>query len=201
MPVLGITGGIGSGKSTFRRLLLERLPAESFDADACARELLDGDEAVRAKVTEHVHPEAFGVGGKPNRGLLRDVIYRDEAKKKTLEAILHPVIRDRWSSRARELAAENRLYLVDIPLLFETKAENLFDRIVTVACSVGTQLRRLGEIRQMPREISEKIIASQMPMGMKISRSHHVIWNEGTMASLITQTDLLARILHDRYGG
>jgi dephospho-CoA kinase len=197
MPIVGITGGIGSGKSTFRRLLLERLPAESFDADACARELLDDDALVREQVTERVHPEAYGVEGKPNRVLLREVIYRDAAKKKTLEAILHPVIRDRWSTRARELAAANRLYLVDIPLLFETKAESLFDRIVTVACSVETQLHRLAETRRMPREISEKIIASQMPMGMKISRSHHVIWNDGTIPALTTQIALLARFLHD----
>jgi dephospho-CoA kinase len=200
MPILGITGGIASGKTTFRKLLLERIEADFFDSDACARELLDEDESIREQVLAKVHPEAYGAGGRPNRTLLRELIYQDAAKKRTLEGILHPVIRERWSRQAREAAAANRLFVVDIPLLFETKAESLFDGIVTVACSVETQLDRLGRNRNLPREISEKIIASQMPMGVKIARSHHVVWNEGSLEALTTQTDLLARHLHDRYG-
>jgi dephospho-CoA kinase len=200
MPLLGITGGIASGKSTFRKLLLERIDAEAFDTDACARELLDEDDSIREQVLERVHPEAYGDGGKPNRALLRELIYKDAAKKRTLEGILHPMIRERWSRQAREAEAANRIFVVDIPLLFETKAESLFDRIVTVACSVELQFDRLERYRNLPREISEKIIASQMPMGVKISRSHHVVWNEGSLESLTAQTDLLARYLHDRYG-
>lgn len=200
MPLLGITGGIASGKSTFRKLLLERIEADAFDTDACARELLDEDDSIREQVLEQVHPEAYGEGGKPNRALLRELIYKDAAKKRTLEGILHPMIRERWSRQAREAEAANRIFVVDIPLLFETKAESLFDRIVTVACSVELQLQRLERHRNLPREISEKIIASQMPMSVKISRSHHVVWNEGSLESLTAQTDLLARYLHDRYG-
>lgn len=199
MPLLGITGGIASGKSTFRKLLLERIEADAFDTDACARELLDEDDSIREQVLEQVHPQAYGAEGKPNRVLLREIIYKDAAKKRTLEGILHPMIRDRWSKQAREAAA-NRIFVVDIPLLFETKAESLFDKIVTIACSIETQLRRLENTRNLPREISEKIIASQMPMGVKIARSHHVVWNEGSLAALTTQTDFLARHLHDRYG-
>lgn len=200
MPLLGITGGIASGKSTFRKLLLERIEADAFDTDACAKELLDENDAIREQVLEQIHPQAYGAGGKPNRTLLREIIYKDAAKKRTLEGILHPMIRDRWSRQAKEAAAANRIFVVDIPLLFETKAESLFDKIVTVACSMETQLRRLEENRSLPREISEKIIASQMPMGVKIARSHHVAWNEGSLATLTTQTDFLARHLHDRYG-
>jgi dephospho-CoA kinase len=200
MPLLGITGGIASGKSTFRKLLLERIEADAFDTDACAKELLDENDAIREQVLEQIHPQAYGAGGKPNRTLLREIIYKDAAKKRTLEGILHPMIRDRWSRQAKEAAAANRIFVVDIPLLFETKAESLFDKIVTVACSMETQLRRLEENRSLPREISEKIIASQMPMGVKIARSHHVVWNEGSLAALTTQTDFLARHLHDRYG-
>lgn len=200
MPLLGITGGIASGKSTFRKLLLERIDADAFDTDACARELLDEDDSIRELVLEQIHPQAYEESGKPNRALLRELIYKDAAKKRTLEGILHPMIRDRWSRQAREAEAANRMFVVDIPLLFETKAESLFDKIITVACSVELQLVRLEQNRNLPREISEKIIASQMPMSVKISRSHHVVWNEGTLDILTTQTDLLARHLHDRYG-
>lgn len=200
MPIIGITGGIASGKSTFRKLLLDRVEAESFDADACARELLDENEFIREQILEKVHPEAYLAKGQPNRALLREIIYRDAARKRTLEAILHPVVRDRWSRQAQEASAARRMFIVDIPLLFETKAESLFDLIITVACTVETQMERLVLRPGLTREISEKIIGSQMPVGHKISRSHHVIWNEGSLETLTAQTDLFSHYLHDRYG-
>jgi dephospho-CoA kinase len=200
MPILGITGGIASGKSTFRNLLLQRVQAEFFDADACVSELLDEDESVRKQVLEKIHPAAYGAEGKPNRALLRELIYQDAGKKRTLEAILHPIVRERWLQEAQEAAATQRKFVVDIPLLFETCAELLFDRIITVGCATETQLARLSSRPGMTREISKKIIASQMPIGVKVSRSHHVIWNDGTLDALTAQTELFSRYLHDRYG-
>lgn len=195
MPILGITGGIASGKSTFSRLLLERVPADVFDADACARGLLENDPAVRSQVREQVHPQAYDADGKVNRLLLRELIYQDATKKGRLEAILHPQVRERWSHQAREARAANRLFVVDIPLLFETKAESLFDLIVTVACSQTVQLDRLRTQRGLTDKISLKIIAHQAPMSLKISGSHHVVWNDGTLEALTDQTDCFARIL------
>lgn len=200
MPILGITGGIASGKSTARKLLLERIDADSFDADACARELLAEDDSIRQEILTKVHPEAYDTEGKPNRKLLRELIYQNAAKKSTLEAILHPVIRNRWKEQAEEASSARRMFIVDIPLLFETKAESLFDRIITIACSEETQLRRLEADRGLAPEIAKKIMASQMPMSMKITRSHHVIWNEGSRDALKTQTDFLSRYLNEQYG-
>ena len=200
MPILGITGGIASGKTTFRNLLLQHIRAEFFDADACVSELLEKDESVREQVLEKVHPAAYGAGGRPNRALLRELIYQDSDKKRTLEAILHPIVRDRWLKEAQEAATAKKIFVVDIPLLFETSAESLFDRIIAVGCSTETQLARLSGRPGMRREISKKIIASQMPIGVKVSRSHHVIWNDGALDALTAQTELFSRYLHDRYG-
>jgi len=200
MAILGITGGIASGKSTFRQLLLERVEADSFDADACARELLDEDLAIKDQILQKIHPQAYDSDGKPNRTLLRELIYQDSAKKRTMEAILHPVIRQRWSRQALEASAASRLFVVDIPLLFETKAESLFDLIVTVACSLDVQLARLSSRRGLSPQISQKIIATQMPLDVKMARSHHVIWNDGPLKTLTAQTELFSRSLHDRYG-
>ncbi len=200
MPILGITGGIASGKSTFRTLLLQYIQAESFDADACVSELLDKDESVRKQVLEKIHPAAYGAGGRPNRALLREIIYQDAGKKQTLEAILHPIVRERWLEKAKEAAIAKKKFVVDIPLLFETHAESLFDRIITVGCATETQLARLRGRPGMTPEISKKIIASQMPIGVKVSRSHHVIWNDGALDALTAQTELISRYLHDRYG-
>jgi len=200
MPILGITGGIASGKSTARNLLLERIDADSFDADACARELLAEDETIRQEILNKVHPQAYDEEGKPNKRLLRELIYQNAAKKITLEAILHPIIRNRWKEQALEASTAHRMFIVDIPLLFETKAESLFDRIITVACTEQTQLDRLEANRGLSPEIAKKIIASQMPMGVKITRSHHVIWNDGSHQALTTQTDFLSRYLNEQYG-
>lgn len=199
MPILGITGGIATGKTTFRKLLLERIEAEFFDADAYARTLLDENETVREEILRQIHPDAYDAAGHPNRALIRELVYQDAARKSTLEAILHPVIRERWSRKASEARKEDRTFVVDIPLLFETKAESLFDHILVVACSHRTQMVRMAE-RGLSAEISEKIIASQMPIGVKMKGAHHVIWNDGLPEGLTTQADLFSVYLHARYG-
>ncbi|CAN5746630.1 dephospho-CoA kinase [soil metagenome] len=199
MPILGITGGIASGKSTFLSLLQSRVAAGYFDTDAYARRLLNEDEAVREQILHRIHPAAYS-DGIPNRPLLRDLVYADAAKKTTLEEILHPLIRQAWLTRAEASDAQGKLYVVDIPLLFETKAEELFDRIVTIACSVETQLSRLALRRGLDPEISNRIIKTQWPIEAKISGSHHVIWNDGSLQPLTDQTDLFSSYLNARYG-
>jgi dephospho-CoA kinase len=196
MSILGITGGIASGKSTFCRLLVERIEAIPFDADACVSELLEGDSSVRELISERVHADAYA-SGKLNRALLRELIYTDIDKKRTLEQILHPLVRARWLAEAKEATLAGKHFVVDIPLLFETGAEAQFDRIITVGCTVETQLTRLCARPGMTTEISKKIIASQMPIDVKVPKSDHVIWNDGSLDALIAQVELLSRYLHD----
>jgi dephospho-CoA kinase len=199
MAIVGITGGIASGKSTFRELLVERIHAISFDADACVSKLLDEDSSVRTQIVARIHANAYAAG-KANRALLRQLIYNDVEKKRALEQILHPLVRARWASEARKARLAGRPFVVDIPLLFETGAESEFDRVVTVGCSLETQFARLEARDGLGREISKKIIASQMPIGIKISKSHHVVWNDGALDALVAQAELLSRYLHDRNG-
>ena len=196
MWILGITGGIASGKSTFRDLLVQRIDAIAFDADACVGELLDEDATVRAQILERVHPDAYA-SGRPNRALLRELIYGDIHKKRALEEILHPVVRARWLREAQEAKLAGKPFVADIPLLFETGAETQFDRIITVGCSIEVQLARLCARDALSPEISKKIIASQMPIESKISKTHHLIWNDGSLDALTAQVELLSRYLHD----
>lgn len=193
--MVGVTGGIATGKSSFTSLLLRDLPAEFFDADACAHDLLANDAAVRQAVVQTFGPEICDPAGNPDRLKLRTLVFEDAAKRRALEHILHPAIRHRWTKRAAQIAREGGWFLVDIPLLFETKAEASFDHTIVVACPPATQRRRLAEKRGLSAAMAEKIIASQLELSTKINQAHHVIWNDSTLSCLERQSRLLARWL------
>ena len=200
MPALGITGGIATGKSTFTRMLLRELPAELFDADRCAHELLANDADVQAAVREKFGPSVFDADGKPDRAALRARVFGDDAARVRLEEILHPIIRERWSALAASAKSGKKWLCFDIPLLYETHIEEHFDRVIAVACSSATQSRRLSAARGLSDELAGRIIAAQLDLREKISRCHHLIWNDSTPASLEGQATLLADWLRHRYG-
>lgn len=201
MPILGITGGIATGKSSFTQSLLRtHLSAEVFDADACARLLVERDENVRRKIREHFGDAVFDSTGELQRNKLREMVFHDENARLALEAILHPVIRETWQARAEAARKETRWFFADIPLLFETGAEKLLDFIVVVACSANVQRKRLSNNRNLPAALAEKIVAAQMPLDEKIARADCVIWNDGTPEALDAQTTLFNSYLKLRYG-
>jgi dephospho-CoA kinase len=200
VPVLGVTGGIATGKSTFNQTLLRRLPAEFFDADRAAHALLEGDAETRQAIEA-----AFGVGvynaeGKPDRVRLRELVFADEQNRRQLEAILHPAIRRSWMARAEIARSTDSWLVIDIPLLYETGAESHFDRVVVVACSPATQRRRLDVYRHLAPEMAEQIIAAQLDLATKVRKADHLIWNDSSVSCLERQTDLLATWLRQTYG-
>jgi dephospho-CoA kinase len=194
MAVIGVTGGIGSGKSTFSKMLAEKLGARLFDADSAARELLESDPAVREKITTELFADAYTPDGRPDRAAIRRVVFHDPAAKARLESILHPRIRERWTQLAAEYRQNATPLVVEIPLLFETGAERFFDRIVTVACLHETQLDRTTA-RGLSLDDAESIIRSQLQLEQKTSRAHFVVWNDGSHANLENQASELAKIL------
>lgn len=194
MAVIGVTGGIGSGKSTFSKMLAEKLAARLFDADAASRELLEHDPEVRRRITSELFAEAYSPDGQPDRAAIRHLVFQDPAAKARLESILHPRIRERWTQLAEECRKTSTTFVVEIPLLFETSTEHFFDRIVTVACSPETQLARTAG-RGLPRDQAESIIRNQIPLDNKTALAHFVIWNDGSLANLEYQSAELANIL------
>jgi dephospho-CoA kinase len=191
MSLIGITGGIASGKSTLSRALAKLQDAQVFDADACARDLLDADPGVREAVIRDILPTAYRADGKPDRAAIRAIVFSDSSSKARLEAILHPLVRSRRLAWAAEARAEGRDLIVDIPLLFETGALSGFDVLVTVACTPEIQIRRAMS-RGLDRSQVQKIIDSQWPNPEKIARSDFVVWNDGSMAMLEAQARELA---------
>ena len=200
MPVIGITGGIATGKSTFTRALLRRVPAEFFDADQAARSLLESDAGIRFAVEKTFGADIYSDEGKPDRQRLRDLIFSDEQSRKRLEEILHPAIHARWISLGEHARRTRSWLFVDIPLLFETGAETHCDRVVVVACSPRTQRQRLAHERGLPAPIAEAVIAAQLNLETKTTRADHLIWNDSTVSCLERQADLLASWLTTFYG-
>ena len=197
MAIIGITGGIASGKSTFSRALAESRAAWIFDSDACARELLDSDPSVREAVIRDILPTAYRVDGTPDRAAIRALVFSDPTAKARLEAILHPLVRARRQALAEDARAEGRDLLVDIPLLFETDASSGFDLIVTVACSLEIQTQRAMS-RGLTLAQVEQIVASQWGNAQKIASSDFVIWNDGSLLMLQAQAEELAARLESR---
>ena len=189
--VIGITGGIATGKSTFARLLRDRTGARFFNADAAAHALYE-DEEVRALLRAEFGAGIFSAPGDLNRAALRAIVFADSEKKRALEQILHPRIRLQWSAEADQSRQTGALFLADIPLLYETHGAHLCDTVVVVACSEPIQQRRLlARTRLAPAE-ALAMIAAQLPLSEKISRAQHVVWNNGPLECLSAQGEMLA---------
>ena len=182
-------------------MLLNRLSGMGhFDSDRCVHELLAGDEVISGKIMEAFGPEAFGADGRPCRRKLRDVVFADESRRKTLESILHPAVRERWTAKANEAKRSNAWLLVDIPLLYETGVQSEFDRVVVVACPQETQVHRLIFERRLAQDLAVRIIAAQLDIGAKTQFADHVIWNDSTVSNLDGQSELLAAWLKRNFG-
>lgn len=180
MLLLGLTGGVGMGKSTCADLLKQRT-VPVIDTDELARELVQPGQPLLAEIQRAFGPEIVDPAGGLRRDLLARKVFADPAARQRLESILHPPIRQRWLAQAQSWRAQNlRLGVVVIPLLFETRAEAELDRVVCVACSSSTQRSRL-RARGWSDEQAQQRIRAQWPVEKKIAAANHVIWSEGSI--------------------
>ncbi len=200
MPILGITGGVATGKTAFSRELQPRLGAGLFDADREAAAVIAGDAGAREEIARHFGETIFSPDGALDRPGLRAAVFREEKQRRALETILHPRIRAKWTALAQTARAENRWLIVDIPLLYETGAETHFDRIVVVACAAETQRRRLREIRALDEETALGMLAAQLDLLWKIEKANHAVWNDAGLPCLREQAILLGDCLLREYG-
>jgi dephospho-CoA kinase len=195
MSVIGITGGISTGKTSFCECLREILPAaKSFDADQAAHQLVDLDPAVKKEIQREFGGAVFSVDQELNREGLRHIVFNNAAKRRALEQILHPRIRRQWSTEAETHRNSPDFFFADIPLLYETGGEKLCDRVVVVACSYRNQLRWLMERTSLEHSVAEQMINSQMHLDEKISRADHMVWNNGARAVLAEQARSLVAL-------
>lgn len=186
MKVLGLTGGIGMGKSTAGKLLQDWGVA-LVDSDILARQVVEPGQPALSEIQQAFGPEIVGADGRLHRGELARRVFGDSAALKRLEEILHPRIRQLWQAQVEAWRAEGRpLAVVVVPLLFETGAGPNFDAVVCIACSAASQYERL-RARGWDREQIEKRIQAQWPVERKMELANYVAWSEGTVETLAEQ--------------
>ena len=191
MILLGLTGGIGMGKSACAQLLRER-SVPVIDTDEVAREVVEPGQPALEDIRRAFGPSVFGPDGRLLRDQLALRVFPAPESRKQLEAILHPRIRERWHAQAATWRSEGRpLAVVEIPLLFETDAQQEFDATICVACSSATQRDRLLARHWSSEEIEQRLHAQWTPEA-KMARADYVIWSEG---SLDVHAQQLERIL------
>jgi len=178
MKLLGLTGGVGMGKSTAAGFLLQQ-GARVVDTDELARDLVQPGQPALAEIRHEFGGGVFLPDGSLDRAALAEKVFAAAGRRKKLEAILHPRIRESWLARVEAWRRENcPLAVVIIPLLFETQAEAAFDKILCVACSLSSQRDRLRARGWTDEEIGRRV-AAQLPVEQKLARSHFVVWSEG----------------------
>jgi dephospho-CoA kinase len=169
------------GKSTAAGFFLQ-LGARVIDTDDLARELVLPGQPALAEIQTVFGRDLVAADDRLNRSELARLVFADAAARRQLEDILHPRIRERWQAQIEGWRQENiPLALVVIPLLFETAAENHFDKIICVACSPAAQRERLSARGWKLDQIRQRI-AAQLPVEQKIARAHFIVWTEGLPA-------------------
>jgi dephospho-CoA kinase len=194
---VGLTGGVASGKSTVSAILRE-LGAVVIDSDQIAREVVAKGTPGLAQIVEEFGPEMLTPEGELDRPKMAALVFHDEAARRRLEAITHPLINDIGRAREAEAALTGALVVNDMPLIAEMGIAGLFDAVVVVDVSVEEALRRMVEDRGWTREDAEARIASQASREDRRAIATYVIDNSGTLDELRRQVeqvyaDLLSR--------
>ncbi|MGH7320357.1 MAG: dephospho-CoA kinase [Candidatus Rokuibacteriota bacterium] len=176
--LVGLTGGIASGKSTVSRQLTE-LGCRVIDADVLAREVVTPGEPALQAIVEAFGPEVLQPDGTLDRAYLGATVFADPEKRQRLEAITHPAIQARRQAILAELAARgyDGLVVQDAALLIEVGGAAHVDRLVVVYATPEVQLDRLRRRAGLDRAEAERRIASQMPLREKARLAHYVIDN------------------------
>ncbi|UOF92667.1 dephospho-CoA kinase [Fodinisporobacter ferrooxydans] len=194
--IVGLTGGIASGKSTVSHMF-RKLGAHIVDADVMARRVV---EKGRPALQEIVH--AFGPGilledGTLNRTKLGEIVFREEQSRKRLNEIVHPRVREEVQADTTTFLQSHPdgIVIHDIPLLFESKLEHTVQAVIVVYVSEEVQRKRLMERNNLTAEEANRRIAAQMPLREKVQRADYKIDNEGTLEQTERQANQIWNLL------
>ena len=196
MRVLGLTGGIGSGKSTVASMFTQ-LGAEVIDADQLARDLVEPGQPALEEIVRAFGTDMLQADGRLDRAKLGRLIFADAGARSRLNAITHPRILDRMNQDVQRRKDRRGLLLLDIPLLHENARTSLVEKVIVVWVDAATQLRRLTERSGLSIDEATRRVASQMPLDEKRAQADIVIDNSGSLESTRRQVEAIYRDLID----
>jgi len=194
VKLVGLTGGVGSGKTTVAEMLRE-LGAQVVDADEATHAVYEpGSPGFDAVVREF--GDEYVEGGRIDRKRLGELVFHDDDARRRLNSIVHPLVRDWMAQRTAEAAERGADVVVqDVPLLFENGLERLFSTVVLVYAPEEVQVERLVSGRGIAPERARAMIAAQMPIEAKRGLAHHVINNSGTRDDTQAQVRAVWKLL------
>lgn len=186
--IIGLTGGIGTGKTTVSDYLAHRYQLPVLDADIYAREAVQLGSPILSKIFERYGSDIQLPDGKLNRKRLGEIIFSNVEERQWVEQQIHPYVRDRIQFQLDTL--KSLTVVLVIPLLFEANMTDLVTEIWVVSCSTEQQLRRIIERDRLSPEQAKIRINNQLPLPEKIACADIVIDNSSTPKALLKQVDL-----------
>lgn len=192
MRVIGLTGGVGAGKSLVLEILEKEYGAEIIKADEVSHELMEPGAAGYLSVKEAFGKDFFGSSGRLDRKRMADRIFKDENARKTINNMIHPLV---WKIIGEKISSSNSALIVVEFAIMDGRPEGDYDEIWYVRASEETRICRLADNRGYTKEKSESIMASQYSEAEYLSHSDYVIENNGSVEELKSR---LAEILQGR---
>ncbi|HSK97593.1 MAG TPA: dephospho-CoA kinase [Euzebyales bacterium] len=194
MFLIGLTGGIASGKSTVADRFVHH-GAELIDADTIAREVTQPGTETYREIVEHFGRGVLDEDGFIDRQALGAIVFADPAQRAVLNELTHPPILAEIADRLELLVAFDGCVVLDVPLLVETDVDRRYDAIVVVAAPEHVQVERLVKLRGMSELQAKQRVAAQAPLEAKLARATHVIWNDDGLRQLRERADEVAERL------
>jgi dephospho-CoA kinase len=196
--IVGLTGGIGSGKSTVARAF-GSLGIGWVDADDVAREVVMPGEPALAAISEHFGNDVLHADGTLNRSALRSIVFDNPTERKWLESVTHPRVRERILVHLERLQRQSPYVLLVSPLLFESGQDKLVDRTVVVDVPVELQLSRTRARDDVSEAQVHAILAAQLLREERLTKANDVIDNSGDHASMMQQVTQLDQHYRNKY--
>lgn len=185
--LIGLTGGIATGKSTVANYLATKYQLPVLDADVYARNAVDKDSPILSAIAQRYTTAILLPDGSLNRQKLGEIIFNNAAERQWIEQQIHPYVRRCFADKIKAL--QNQTIVLAIPLLFEVGLTNLVTEIWVVYCTRQQQLQRLMQRNQLTLEQAQARINSQMPIEQKCDRANVVLDNSITIEALLKQVD------------